>query len=156
MDMLVKLYDLPPLEPHRQRQTAQGITIRRGIAPEKHVVLAWIRQHFSEFWVSEADVAYSRQPISCFVATKDEQMIGFACYDTTRRGFFGPTGVDETERGQGVGTALLLATLHDMWAQGYGYGIIGWVGPADYYARTVGATLIEDSAPGVYRGMLRE
>lgn len=41
-----------------------------------------------------------------------------------------------------------------MRSQGYGYAIIGGVGPADFYAETVGATPIEGSDPGIYRGML--
>lgn len=155
-DMLVKLYELPPLEPYMIRQREAGITVRRGIAPEKHHVLTWIRQHFSEYWVSETDVAYSRSPVSCFVATLDESLIGFGCYDTTRLGFFGPTGVSEAARGKGTGAALLLACLHDMYARGYGYAIIGGAGPQDFYTKICGATPIPDSIPGVYAGMLRK
>jgi hypothetical protein len=32
----------------------------------------------------------------------------------------------------------------------YAYAIIGGVGPEAYYAKTVGATLIEGSSPGIY------
>ena len=46
----------------------------------------------------------------------------------TAKAFFGPTGVDETYRGKGIGKALLLVCLHDMYAQGYAYGIIGDAG----------------------------
>ena len=38
--------------------------------------------------------------------------------------------------------------------QGYGYAIIGGVGPAEFYAKTVGAIPIEGSEPGIYRGLL--
>jgi hypothetical protein len=41
-----------------------------------------------------------------------------------------------------------------MKSQGYGYAIIGGVGPAEFYAKTVGAIAIEGSEPGVYRGLL--
>ncbi|MBZ0308369.1 MAG: GNAT family N-acetyltransferase [Anaerolineae bacterium] len=155
-DMLVKLYELPTLEPVIQQQSEQGITIRRAIAPEKHIVLAWVRQQFSEPWVSECDVAFAHQPISCFLAVEKDTLIGFGCYDTTCKGFFGPTGVSEAARGRGTGTALLLVCLHALWNEGYGYAIIGGVGPVDFYARAVGATVIEDSTPGVYAGMLRK
>ncbi|MCL4876513.1 MAG: GNAT family N-acetyltransferase [Anaerolineae bacterium] len=155
-DMLVKLYELPDAAPILQQQTAQGITIRRAIAPEKHFVLAWIRTHFSEYWVSECDVAFARQPISCFLAVENEMVIGFGVYDTTRKGFFGPTGVSEAARGRGTGTALLLVCLHAMWHEGYGYAIIGGVGPVEFYQRAVGATVIENSTPSVYGGMLRK
>jgi len=41
-----------------------------------------------------------------------------------------------------------------MRAQGYAYAIIGGVGPQDFYAKTVGAVLIDGSSPGVYGGTL--
>ena len=44
-DMLVKLYNLPPLEPELAAMTAQGVTVRRALAPEKQLVLQWISQH---------------------------------------------------------------------------------------------------------------
>lgn len=157
-DMLVRLYALPPLAPFMEKQAQQHIVIRRSIAPEKHHVIAWIRRHFGENWVSEAEVAYAHTPPSIFIAhlaiPTDQRLIGFGCYDTTRKGFFGPTGVSEAARGRGTGAALLLACLHDMWAQGYGYAIIGAAGPVEFYQRTCGATVIEGSIPGVYTGML--
>ena len=79
-----------------------------------------------------------------FSRHKGRKLVGFACYDTSARGFFGPTGVDETARGGGIGHALLLASLLDMRAQGYGYAIVGDVGPVDFYVRAVGATPIAD------------
>lgn len=155
-DMLVKLYDLPPLTPSLERPSAAQITIRRGLVPEKHHVLRWIAANFRAGWASEADVCFARQPVSCYIATRENAILGFACYDATMRGFFGPTGVDEVTRGKGVGTALLLACLHDMWAQGYGYAIIGAAGPTEYYQKVCGATPIAGSTPGVYAGFIRD
>ena len=154
-DMLVKLYNLPPLEAVLAQQTAKGVTIRRAIPPEKHNILQWIRVNFSEFWVSEADIAMSRSPIPCFVAIEDAHLIGFSCHDISAKGFFGPTGVGEKGRGRGTGAALLLASLHDLHAMGYAYGIIGGVGPIEFYERVAGATVIPDSTPSIYNGLLR-
>jgi predicted N-acetyltransferase YhbS len=154
MDMLVKLYDLPPSDAVFARLREQGITIRRALAPEKHKVLAWVRENFSEGWASETDVAFARQPASCFIAVKDGRVVGFACHDATCRNFFGPTGVAPEVRKGGVGTGLLFACLEAMREQGFGYAIIGGVGPAEYYAKVAGAVLIEGSEPGVYRGLL--
>lgn len=70
------------------------------------------------------------------------------------KGFFGPTGVDMSARGKGIGQALLLRTLLDMRDQGYGYAVIGGAGPTEFYQRSVGAIPIEGSSPGIYRGML--
>jgi len=154
MDMLVKLYDLPDSRTLLEALAKAGISVRRALAPEKHKVTAWIRDNFSEGWVSETEVAFSRQPVSCFIAVKDGRITGFACHDATCRNFFGPTGVTPKARKSGIGTALLLACLEDMKQQGFGYAIIGGVGPADYYAKAVGAVLIEGSEIGVYRGLL--
>ena len=155
-DLLVKLYTLPEVAPEIARLRHSGIDIRRAIAPEKRVVANWTHAHFSILWASEVDVAFSRSPVSCWVAGDDRTCVGFACYDATCKGFFGPTGVDETYRGRGIGKALLLACLHDMAAQGYGYAIIGAAGPVDFYKQSVGAIEIPDSSPGIYRGMLRD
>lgn len=154
-DMLVKLYTLPPLEPVLAQQSEQGIDLRRAIAPEKHHVLAWVRVHFSDYWASETDVGFSRQPPSVWLATHEALPVGFACWDVTARGFLGPMGVNESMRGRGTGAALLLAALHDMRAHGYLYAIIGAVGPVAFYEAVCGATVIPDSTPAGYAGMLR-
>lgn len=154
MDMLVKLYDLPDSRSLREKLARDGVDLRRALAPEKHKVIAWVKDNFSEYWASEAEVAFSREPVSCFIAVRDGRITGFACHDVTCRNFFGPTGVEAKARKGGVGTALLLACLEDMKHAGYGYAIIGGVGPADYYAKAVGAIAIEGSEVGIYRGLL--
>ena len=154
MDMLVKLYDLAPDATLDLQVRAHGFTIRRALPPELHVVSRWIAARFGEGWASEATVAMTRQPVSCFLAVKGKELVGFACYDATARGFFGPTGVDASARGQGLGQALLNKTLLAMRDVGYGYAIIGGAGPTDFYRRTVGAIAIEGSKPGIYAGML--
>jgi GNAT superfamily N-acetyltransferase len=154
MDMLVKLYDLPASHEALSRLAATGVSVRRALPPEKHKVLDWVRSTFSEAWASEADVAFGHQPVSCFLAIQERRLLGFACHDATCPNFFGPTGVDVNARGHGIGAALLLACLEDMRHQGFGYAIIGGVGPADFYTKTVGAIPIEGSEPGVYRGLL--
>ena len=98
----------------------------------------------------EADRAFNYMPITCHLAVRERQIAGFAVYESTRRGYFGPTGVREDLRGSGLGAALLLACLESMREMGYGYAIIGGVGPAKFYEKTVGATIIPGSDPGVY------
>jgi hypothetical protein len=156
-DMLVKLYQLPPLEPEIAGIAAQGVIIRRALAPERHRVIPWISEQFAPGWASEAEVAFGHQPIACYIAVREQELLGFGCYDTTAKGYFGPTGVHESARGLGIGKALLLICLHNLWWDGYAYGIIGAAGPTGFYAKTVGAIEIEDSPPGktIYRGMLK-
>jgi GNAT superfamily N-acetyltransferase len=154
-DMLVRLYDLPEFESLESFERKTGVVIRRAIAPEKHVITDWIGQHFGRGWVSEAEVAFARNPVTCLIAVQEGKLVGFACYDATMRGFFGPTGVDEAERGRGVGKLLFLYSLQLMRNDGYGYAIIGGAGPTGFYEKTAGAVSIPDSVPGIYKGMLR-
>ncbi|WBL36710.1 GNAT family N-acetyltransferase [Tepidiforma flava] len=153
-DMLVRLYDLPPAEPLLQRLAAEGVVCRRPEAYERAAVLAFVRAHFPR-WEDELTVSLSRSPATCYVAARDGAVLGFACYHATRPNFFGPTGVHEAERGRGIGTALLLCSLRAMAAEGYAYAVIGSVGPADFYARAVGAVPIPGSDPGIYGSRLR-
>jgi GNAT superfamily N-acetyltransferase len=154
MDMLVKLYELKADPELDARIAEQGITIRRVLAPELNALTAWIEPRFGSGWAAEATVATMRRPPTCFIAIQKDELIGFACHEATAKGFFGPTGVDTAARGKGVGHALLLTTLLDMYAQGYAYGVIGGAGPMEFYRRSVGAVPIEGSEPGIYRGML--
>jgi predicted N-acetyltransferase YhbS len=102
-------------------------------------------------------VGFARQPLTVFVALREGRLAGFAAYECTRRNFFGPTGVVEGERGRGIGRALLVACLWAMREMGYAYAIIGGVGPAEFYARAVGAMPIDGSSPGIYADpLLRE
>ena len=153
-DMLVKLYALPPLEPVIARCEANGIRIKRALMPEMDKICAWAGEKFGPGWAAECRGCFANRPVSLFVAYRDKEILGFACYDTTCRDFFGPTGVDESLRGKGAGAALLLACLHDMAAQGYGYAVIGGAGPVAFYEKVCGATVIEGSVPGIYKDML--
>jgi GNAT superfamily N-acetyltransferase len=150
-DLLVKLYSLPPTP-----TGSSGIEVRRAFAAERRLVSDWIAKQFGPGWASECEAAFARLPVACFLALRDRELLGFACYDATARGFFGPTGVSEAERNHGIGTALLSAALHDMAAQGYAYAIIGAVDSMEFYRKHAGAMEIPDSAPGFYRGMLKQ
>lgn len=152
MDLLVKLYALPP----GPDPLPPGIILRRALAPEAPAILPWIVARFGEGWRAEASAALSACPTRIHIAHDDVgTLLGFACHDVTARGLFGPTGVDEKARGLGLGKALLLASLRAMAADGYAYAVIGGAGPVAFYQKAVGAVPIEGSEPGLYRGMLR-
>lgn len=155
-DMLVRLCRLPDAAGLYAQLAEQGVRVRRCNPFEAHILEAWVGRNFSARWVNEARVAMSRQPSGCMIATREGRIIAFACYDATARGFVGPMGVQDDCRGAGVGKAVLLAALEQMRALGYVYAIIGGVGPADFYKKAVGATDIEDSAPGIYEDILPE
>ena len=153
-DLLVRLYDLPTFEAEAKVAQA-GIVVRRAIPPERQVILDWVGAQFSAGWASEASVALSSLPVTCWVAVKDGELLGFACHDATAKGFFGPTGVLESARGRGIGEALLIATLKGMREAGYAYALIGDPGPVEFYRKRLDALEIPNSKPGIYAGMLR-
>jgi GNAT superfamily N-acetyltransferase len=114
-------------------------------------VLRWVGEHFYEGWVGECDVTFSHQPVSTFIATDEGRIVGFACYEATYRDFFGPLGVLESHRGQGIGTALMLSGLHAMAEMGYAYAIMGNASEhVAFYRKWLGAIDIEGSTPGIY------
>ena len=155
-DMLVKLYELPDLEPVIEKVSQEGVTIRPPVAAEKSKLIDWVTQTFGPRWAKECEVAFSSLPATCFIAIKNAAIIGFACYECTANNFFGPTGVSEEKRGDGIGRALLLSCLHAMKKMGYGYAIIGGVGPAEFYTNAVGATIIEGSESSIYAERLSD
>ena len=149
-DLLVNLLKLPALE-----HVSPDYLVRRAQPFELSVVRTFVAEKFSQSWADEISVGFTRQPISVFVATKERELIGFAAYECTRRGFFGPMGVTESAQHEGVGKALLLAALAALREMGYVYAIIGAAGPIRFYQKTVGAIVIPDSEPGIYTDNLK-
>ena len=156
-DMLVRLYDLPDPAPYYARAGAAEVRVRRLDAWDRFALQRFVQKHFTDTWASEADFAFTAgHPITGFIALLRGRIAGFAVYDTSRRGFFGPTGVRDDLRGNGVGAALLFRCLEAMREAGYGYAIIGGVGPAEFYEKVCGATIIPGSERSVYGDLYEE
>jgi len=150
-DLLVNLLKLPSLAQLHD----EAINIRRAQPFEITQVRDFIKQNFLVAWADEVSVGFASKPVTVVIATRGGRVIGFAGYECTRRGFFGPTGVAENERGQGIGSALLIASLWGLRELGYVYGIIGGAGPVEFYQTAVGAIVIPDSEPGIYVDLLK-
>lgn len=144
-DLLVKLYelDLAPAE-------LPGVTIRRPMPHEMGAVRRWVDRTFGEGWGDEFVCSFKSFPVTSFVAFRDDAIVGFATYDATSRGYFGPTGVQESERGKGIGKELLVRSMIGLRELGYAYAIIGAAGPTDFYEKILGAIPIPGSTPGAY------
>lgn len=153
-DMLVKLYELPDYSNIISDLKSDNIKISRAMSPDKYQILEWIENNSSIYAKGEASVCFSNKPISLFVASKGNQIIGYACYNATKLGFFGPTRVFDTFQGKGIGKALLYVSLLSMQNEGYGYAIIGGVGPKEFYKKSVNAIEIPNSNPGVYKDFI--
>lgn len=149
-DMLVPLYKLPHWEP----EELGDVRIRRAMTPDKYRITNWVKEHSGDCAAGECEVCFSRMPVSCWIATRGSDILGYACYHATALDFFGPTRISDEEQGKGIGRALLFACLYSMKMEGYAYAVIGGVGPAAFYEKCVGATLIPGSNPGIYEDFL--
>jgi GNAT superfamily N-acetyltransferase len=155
-DMLVNLLKLSPPESALSEVKLAGVNIRRAQPFEITPVRQFIEKSFSVAWADEISVGFANKPVTVYIATLDARVVGFAGYECTRKAYFGPTGVDEEQRGQGIGKSLLIASLWGLRELGYVYGIIGAAGPVQFYEDTVGAIVIPDSEPGIYTDLLKK
>ena len=156
-DMLVKLYPLPTAPGLEEALREKGITIVKALAPDMSKIIAFTEANGHPGWADEIRVCFMNQPPSIYIAVKDKSIIGFGCYETTARGFFGPTLVAASARRQGVGKALLLKCMEALRELGYAYAFIGW--PAQnaihFYEEATGGMMIPDDGYGVYSRMVR-
>ncbi|HEV8589665.1 MAG TPA: GNAT family N-acetyltransferase [Pyrinomonadaceae bacterium] len=154
-DLLVNLLKLPSTESALSALNDSSVSIRRAQPFEITPAREFIESNFSIAWADEISVGFANKPVTVYIATRDGRVVGFAGYECTRKAFFGPTGVAESERGRGIGKALLIAALWGLRELGYVYGIIGAAGPVEFYQEAVGAIVIPDSQPGIYTDLLR-
>jgi len=154
-DMLVNLLRLPSLEPALDHAKQSGVIVRRAQPFELTPVRVFVERNFSSGWADEVSVGFTNKPVTVMVATFEKHLIGFAAYECTRKTFFGPMGVVDAMRSKGIGKALLLTSLQGLQEMGYVYGIIGGVGPVEFYADAVAAVIIPESDPGIYTDLLR-
>lgn len=153
-DLLVNLLSLPAVEPALRLMEDAGITIRRAQPFEITRLRSFVENSFSIAWADEVSVGFANKPVSVYLAVVEREIIGFAAYECTRRGFFGPTGVASNMQGRGIGKALLIASLCGLRELGHVYAIIGRGGPIEFYEKAVGAIVIPNSDPGIYTNML--
>lgn len=155
-DMLVKLYNISDSRDIEKELLKEGIRIKKALAPDRSKVIEFAKTCAADDYSDEVQAAFCNNPITCYIATKDKKLIGFACYEATAKNFFGPMAVLESERKKGIGKVLLLKSLASMEEIGYAYAIIGWPSESaiPFYEKCVEATMIEESSSGVYKRMI--
>ena len=150
-DMLVKLYPLPTAPGLENALREKGIVIKKALGPDMSKIVAFTEKNGHPGWADEIRICFTNHPASCYIAVKNKEIVGFGCYETTARGFFGPTLVKSSERRQGIGKVLLLKCLESLRELGYAYAFIGW--PAEdaihFYQEATGGIMIPGGA-GVY------
>ncbi len=151
-DLLVPLYKL------KEVTDIEGIWIGRPLPHQAPVVLKFVSENFGSGWNAEATAAFASTPPNITVAVDEETgaVVGFCCHNCTALGFLGPIGVSEEVRGRGVGKAVVLKSLHAMKESGYGYAVIGYAGPVEFFRKFCDARIIEGSSPGIYENPIKK
>lgn len=136
-----------------------GYTLRRAQAADVPALLALVESQFAAVWAYEVRRALGPElggeaaahtpelpegpTVHLAVDARDDASgapVAFAAHDGNNRGlgWFGPMGTLPAHRGRGLGEALVLLCLADVRDRPDG-GVIAWVGPESFYARTCGA-----------------
>lgn len=138
-DMLVKLYNIPYSHDIEENLSKSGIRIKKALVPDRSKIIAFARTCAKDDYSDEVRAAFSNNPVTCYIATREKELIGFACYEATARNFFGS-----------------MAVLESMRELGYAYAIIGWPtkSAVSFYKKCVDAIMIDEKSSGVYKRMI--
>jgi mycothiol synthase len=107
---------------------SEGVTIEPYRAELIPALQRFLRAEFVGDWQRFAREAILRieqgdPPQRVWLAHTDSEVFGFSHYENER---FGPIGVAQSQRGRGIGQALLYRTLHAMRAQGLHTAFFLW------------------------------
>ncbi|WP_226577375.1 GNAT family N-acetyltransferase [Halobacillus litoralis] len=118
--------------------------IRRADHADLSQLRSFITQEFGERWLHHLHNVEAEKRLPIFIAERDGEIIGFACYDLVRnkKGLFGPMGTSCQQRFHSVGKELLYTCLQEMSQMGYEYAVIGEAGPIEFYEKSCQAKLI--------------
>lgn len=154
-DMLVRLYNIDQDEVRQLEKELfeKEIYIKKVLTSDMTPVVNFVKETFRQSWADEAMKGVLAN--KCYVAVKNQEIIGFCCYDISQLDILGPIGVRPDCREKGIGKILALKSLLSMKELGYAYAIIGWTGPQEFYSKACGAVVIEDSIPKSHSNKLR-
>jgi len=153
MDLIVNLYQ-EKLITNQPKLKDDNIIIKRLLSPNSDLLVEFVTNNFNKGWASEIKAAIYKPNPTCLIAIKDHEIIGFACYDATALGYFGPTGVNPKYRGLNVGHNLLFETLKKMKDKGYGYAIIGGGKITSFYGKYLDIIISTDKN-NLYNRMIK-
>lgn len=125
---------LAPTAEAEARLASAGVAVRRAVPADVPGLVEFAVSHFGPGWGVE--IAGSR---GIHYAVRDGEVLGFACWGSSRPSYFGPMGTAPAARGLGVGGVLLRRCLREQQASGLAAAQIGWVGPVPFYSTNAGA-----------------
>ncbi len=107
------------------------------------ITFEFVKQCFPKnTWAEEVKFSFKFQPPSTFIAKDaNNEIVGWATHSQFFPGSFGPTGVEESLRGKGIGTELFLWCLWDIKQKGLDTCEIMWVegNIVKFYSKAIGA-----------------
>ncbi len=74
-DMLVKLYNIPNSYEIEKKLSEEGIKIKKALAPDRSRIIDFSRACAKEDYSDEVTAAFSNNPITCYIATKEKKII---------------------------------------------------------------------------------
>jgi ribosomal protein S18 acetylase RimI-like enzyme len=129
MDANIVLLDYAPYRPREEALREQGIEVRALQGHEVPLLLAYLEAHASPDWLREArelliDTTRGLASLDQItVAVQGDSVVGYCQF---RGEHFGPFGVREDLRGQGIGTVLLARCLQTMRQHGLHNAWVLW------------------------------
>jgi GNAT superfamily N-acetyltransferase len=129
-----------PLDAPLRTIDVTGYELRRVEETDRAPLLDWIARKFAPVWALEVAHAATGPRRAVHAAWQDGEPVAFAAADGNNQGlgWFGPAGTDPAHRGKHLGEALLVRCLEDVRGLPEA-GVIAWIGPKAFYAKTVGA-----------------
>ena len=61
--------------------------MKRAFAGDKETILRFGQEHFQRNWIYETECSLVQDVSKCFIATENGEVIGFACFDSSAKGF---------------------------------------------------------------------
>lgn len=119
--------------------------VRKVNMKDVNDLVHFIETNFSIEWSQTIRDAFLISEPPIYIALdKNGDIVGFAAFDIYKgkKCYFGPMGVELTNRIKGIGYSLLHHCLKDMSDIGYEYAIIGDAGPIEFYEKACNAVVI--------------
>lgn len=138
VDYVVDLagFEIPEMVVDLQDKFKQsGFTIRIPDAIEKERIMSWVLEIFGPVWSYETVMSFRHKPPGVVIAEQDGEIVGFAGFGSLELEWFGPLGVVEDPKYEGLSTVLLYRALWEMKLRGQRTAVIPWASHLFFYSQ---------------------
>ena len=138
VDYVVDLagFEIPEMVVDLQDKFKQsGFTIRIPDAIEKERIMSWVLEIFGPVWSYETVMSFRHKPPGVVIAEQDGEIVGFAGFGSLELEWFGPLGVVEDPKYEGLSTVLLYRALWEMKLRGQRAAVIPWASHLFFYSQ---------------------